>query len=87
MRAGFELPPGADDQQEASSSVAVGSFAIWMQKSCRERVAAPDQGAQTSFRVAARIIAAPGTHLSCAESESVGDASYGPVCRLAPADS
>jgi hypothetical protein len=39
-----------------------------MQKSCRERVAAPEKGADL-LRAAACLVGAPGTYLSCADSE------------------
>jgi hypothetical protein len=52
------------------SSVAGGSFAIWMQKSCCDRVVSRTR-AQTCFRGAPRFIAAArATHLSCAESDA-----------------
>jgi hypothetical protein len=49
-----------------ASCVAVGSFTRWTQKSCRDRVAAPDKGRQTCFRAAAGLIAMPSMHLRCA---------------------
>src|SRR5450755_101643 len=50
-----------------------------MQKSCRERVAAPDNE-QTCFCAAAFVIAAPATHLSCARmAELVVAEPHGPA--------
>ena len=56
------------------SSVAGGCFAIWMQRVCRERVAARTRGADA--RAAARLIAAPATHLLSAASATRRPAAF-----------
>jgi hypothetical protein len=53
----------------------------------RMQKAASAVDADTSFRAAARTSPGAVSDLQRAESEPVEDASYGPVCRLAPADS